>query len=115
MCCLCACRPAGIAIGVNVDNRTEVTSLLIAMIFHQGLEGIGLGSVIVRARLSMTKSVIMIVTYSLMTPLGVAIGMGVADTYDPETVTALTVEGVMNSISGGMLLYISLVQVTYLP
>ena len=102
--------PAGIALGTTVGDRNEAISLMVALIFHQSLEGIGLGSVVVKARFSMIKSVIMITTYSLMTPLGIAIGMAIAVTYDPETTVALTVQGVLNCISGGLLLYISLVQ-----
>lgn len=100
----------GIALGVTVDDRNQAIALLVALIFHQGLEGVGLGSVVVKASFTMTKAVIMICTYSIMTPLGVAIGIGIADTYDPESKTALVVQGVLNSISGGLLLYISLVQ-----
>ncbi len=51
----------------------------------------------------------MICTYALMTPLGVAIGIGVSDTYDPESKTALATQGTLDSISGGLLLYVSLV------
>lgn len=100
----------GIALGVTVGDRNQAIALLMALIFHQGLEGVGLGSVVVKASFTMTKAVIMIGTYSIMTPLGVAIGIGIAGTYDPESKTALVVQGVLNSISGGLLLYISLVQ-----
>ncbi|KAG1659066.1 hypothetical protein FOA52_012067 [Chlamydomonas sp. UWO 241] len=71
---------------------------------------IGLGSVIVKARFSNLKSIVMISTYAITVPLGIAIGMGTATTYNGESVGALTVQGILNSISGGLLLYIALVQ-----
>lgn len=52
----------------------------------------------------------MIVVYSLTCPVGVAIGIGIAQTYNSETDTARGLQGSFNGVSGGMLLYISLVQ-----
>ena len=100
----------GLALGVTVSSRQQATALMVALIFHQGLEGVGLGSTIVKASFSWWKGVIMITTYALMTPLGVATGIAIANSYDPETETALAVQGTLNSVSGGLLLYIALVQ-----
>ena len=44
------------------------------------------------------------------TPLGIAIGLGVRETYDPSSATALIVQGVLDSISAGILLYAALVE-----
>ncbi len=52
----------------------------------------------------------MVVVYSLTCPVGIAVGIGIAETYDPESTEARAVQGVFNGVSGGMLLYISLVQ-----
>ena len=52
----------------------------------------------------------MIATYSLTCPIGVAIGIGIADTYDEGSVKAIATQGVFNGVSAGMLLYIALVQ-----
>jgi zinc transporter 1/2/3 len=65
---------------------------------------------LVKARFSTAKAVAMVVTFSLMTPMGVGIGMGIASSYNADSVTSLTVQGVLSSFSGGLLLYISLVQ-----
>ncbi len=53
---------------------------------------------------------IMAVTYAMTTPLGIAVGIAIASSYDPNSMSALAVQGVFNSISGGLLLYIGLVQ-----
>ena len=108
----CALLPLsiGLALGVTVDSRQQATALMVALIFHQGLEGVGLGSTIVRANFAWWKGLIMITTYALMTPLGVAIGIAITDSYDPESEMALAVQGTLNSVSGGLLLYIGLVQ-----
>lgn len=52
----------------------------------------------------------MIIVYSLTCPVGIAIGIGVAETYDGESVRARGIQGAFNGVSGGMLLSISLVQ-----
>jgi zinc transporter 1/2/3 len=99
----------GLALGVTAD-RSQVVTLTIGLVFHQLLEAIGLGTVIIRANFSSLKSIVMLTTYSLTVPLGIAIGMGVATSYDGESMGALTAQGILNSISGGLLLYIALVQ-----
>ena len=48
--------------------------------------------------------------YSLTCPAGVAAGMALARLYDPESEVARGVQGTLDGVSGGMLLYISLVQ-----
>ncbi|KXZ44705.1 hypothetical protein GPECTOR_63g32 [Gonium pectorale] len=100
----------GLSLGVNQTDLTEVRSLLIALAFHQWLEGISLASVVIRGGFSTWKGAAMILTYSLTCPVGIAVGMGIAETYDEESERARGVQGAFNGVSGGMLLYISLVQ-----
>ncbi len=70
-----------------------------------------LGGVVALAGFSTWKSAAMILTYSLTCPVGIAVGMGIAETYDEESERARGVQGAFNGVSGGMLLYIALVQV----
>lgn len=56
--------------------------------------------------MSMAK---MILFFSLTTPLGIAIGFGVSSVYNENSPTALIVEGVLNSVAAGILIYMSLV------
>ncbi|KAG1679700.1 hypothetical protein FOA52_006219 [Chlamydomonas sp. UWO 241] len=100
----------GFTFGVTVNDWAQAVTLTIALVFHLALEAIGLGTVIVKARFSTLKSIVMVTTYALTVPVGIAIGMGVASSYIYESVVALTVQGILNSISGGLLLYIALVQ-----
>ncbi|KAG1679678.1 hypothetical protein FOA52_006197 [Chlamydomonas sp. UWO 241] len=81
-----------------------------ASIVHSFLIAIALGTVIVKARFSTRKSITMVASFAVVTPVGIGIGMGVVSSYDPESLVALTVQGILNSISGGLLLYIGLVQ-----
>lgn len=47
--------------------------------------------------------------FAITTPLGIGIGMGIATTYNENSPTALIVQGVFDSISGGILVYMALV------
>ncbi len=47
---------------------------------------------------------------SITTPLGIAVGIAISSTYDPETRVARGVQGTLNGVSGGMLLYIAMYQ-----
>mmetsp|Transcript_11698 Transcript_11698/g.28715 ORF Transcript_11698/g.28715 Transcript_11698/m.28715 type:complete len:392 (-) Transcript_11698:1177-2352(-) len=100
----------GITLGVMTGSKSDVVAMLIALAFHQLLEGIALSSFIIDAAVGMVKGVIMIVIYALTSPVGIAIGIGITKTYDENSVKAKAVQGVFNGLSGGMLLYIGLVQ-----
>ena len=47
--------------------------------------------------------------FSLTTPLGIAIGIGISSFYNGNSPTALIVEGIFNSASAGILIYMALV------
>lgn len=49
--------------------------------------------------------------YGCTTPIGIAAGLGVRTTYNPNSTTALIVSGVLDSVSSGILLYTGLVEV----
>ena len=47
--------------------------------------------------------------FSLTTPVGIAIGIGITNAYNENSPTALIVEGILNAASAGILIYMSLV------
>ena len=47
--------------------------------------------------------------FSLTTPVGIAVGMGTSSVYDENSPTALVVEGLLDSASAGILIYMALV------
>jgi zinc transporter 1/2/3 len=99
----------GLSAGVITDDRNLVITYLVALTFHQSLEALALGSVLVLVQgFSTVKRLVMILTYSLMTPLGVAVGILISESYDGESRTAVAVQGSLNAVSGGMLLYIAM-------
>lgn len=51
----------------------------------------------------------MVLFFSLTTPIGIGVGMGISNIYNESSPTALIVEGVFNSASAGILIYMALV------
>ncbi|GIL86063.1 hypothetical protein Vretifemale_14317 [Volvox reticuliferus] len=100
----------GMSLGANRTSISQVRALLIALSFHQALEGFSLASVINGAGFSIYRAALMVVTYSVTCPLGVTIGIVIAASYDPDSTQGRAAQGCLNGVSGGMLLYISLVQ-----
>lgn len=51
----------------------------------------------------------MAIFFSLTTPVGIAIGIGISNVYEETSPTALIVEGIFNAASAGILIYMALV------
>lgn len=92
---------------------SEFTTLFIVIIFHQTFEGLGLGSRLALAPFPKDKRwtpYLLALGYGLSTPLAIGVGLGVRNTYPPESQTTLIVNGVFDSISAGILIYTGLVE-----
>ncbi|KAL5713595.1 hypothetical protein ACHQM5_015657 [Ranunculus cassubicifolius] len=98
----------GISLGAS-DNSSTVKTLLIALSFHQFFEGMGLGGCISQAKFKVQAVVVMSLFFALTTPIGIAIGIGISNVYKENSPTALIVEGVLDSASAGILVYMALV------
>ena len=77
-------------------------------------EGLGIGSRL--AYLEMPRKYYWVpiagaLLYGITTPIGIAIGLGVRTTYNPNSTTASIVSGVLDSLSAGVLVYTGLVEV----
>ncbi len=72
---------AGIFIGITLgisSNASTVRALMIALFFHQGNEGLALGVLFVKAGYSSVKYMLLAAAFIVVTPVGVAIGIGVS-------------------------------------
>ncbi|KAL8031238.1 hypothetical protein ABFX02_13G011500 [Erythranthe guttata] len=98
----------GIALGASQSPKT-IRPLIAALSFHQFFEGIGLGGCITQARFKARAVTIMALFFSITTPVGIAIGIGITNIYSETSSTALIVQGVFNAASAGILVYMALV------
>jgi zinc transporter 1/2/3 len=85
--------------------------LLIAIVFHQMFEGLGLGSRIAAVPYpnGSWKPWALVVAFGTTAPIGQAIGLFTRSSYDPNSAFGLIIVGVFNAISSGLLIYAALV------
>ncbi|CAA0815480.1 Zinc transporter 1 [Striga hermonthica] len=98
----------GISLGASQSLDT-IKPLLAALSFHQFFEGMGLGGCISQAKFESVTRTIMMVFFSLTTPVGIGVGIGISSVYEENSTKALIVEGIFNSASAGILIYMALV------
>ncbi|EEF30239.1 zinc/iron transporter, putative [Ricinus communis] len=98
----------GISLGASQSIDT-IKPLVAALTFHQFFEGMGLGGCISQAKFKSRAVAAMVLFFSLTTPIGIAVGIGISHSYNGNAQTALIVEGVFNSASAGILIYMALV------
>ncbi|TVY39305.1 Zinc-regulated transporter [Lachnellula subtilissima] len=103
-----------VIIGLNLGTTgAEFATLYPVLVFHQSFEGLGIG-----ARMSaipFPKRLgwlpwFLCAGYGLTTPIAIAIGLGLRNTYDAGSTTANIVSGVLDATSAGILIYTGLVE-----
>ncbi|KAK9993262.1 hypothetical protein SO802_022965 [Lithocarpus litseifolius] len=98
----------GISVGTSMNPET-IKPLVGALTFHQFFEGIGLGGCITQAKFKSKAVAIMSLFFSLTTPVGIVIGLAISSVYSESSPTALIVQGLLDSASAGILIYMALV------
>ena len=94
-------------------SGAEFHTLYVVLVFHQTFEGLGLGSRLAAVPWPKSKQwtpYILGLAYGLSTPIALAVGLGIRESYAPGTQKALIVNGVFDSISAGILIYTGLVE-----
>jgi hypothetical protein len=72
----------------------------------QVFEGMGLGALLTTLPSDKTtKKVVMICLYTLVTPIGFAIGIGIHETFNPSDPAGLVARGAFGALSAGILFY----------
>ena len=101
-------------IGLNLGTAgSEFATLYPVLVFHQSFEGLGIGArlsaIPIPKRLSWLPWALC-TAYGLTTPISIAIGLGLRTTYNSGSYTANVVNGVLDAISAGILIYTGLVE-----
>ena len=79
-------------------------------------EGLGVGTRLAFLKLPQKYNLFPIfgaIAFAVTTPIGIAIGLGVRQTYNPNSQTANIVSGILDSTSAGILIYTGLVEVCH--
>ncbi|KAL3692348.1 hypothetical protein R1sor_005999 [Riccia sorocarpa] len=98
----------GVSLGVS-NSPCTIRPLFGALCFHQFFEGFALGGCISQAGFKNTSVILMACFFTFTTPFGIGLGIGIASSYNENGQVALIVEGTFDSISAGILIYMSLV------
>lgn len=98
----------GMTVSITADG---FIILLIAIVFHQMFEGLGLGSRIAAVPYpkGSWKPWALVVAFGTTAPFGQALGLATRGSYDPNSAFGLIIVGVFNAISSGLLIYAALV------
>lgn len=99
-----------VGVDIGVTAGTEFKTLLAAICFHQFFEGVAISGSALGAVERLRSVLAMNFAFAITTPAGVVIEMAIRSTYSSTSVTALWVQGVLNCVAGGVLLYTGLVQ-----
>ncbi|KAL8647303.1 MAG: hypothetical protein Q9226_006487 [Calogaya cf. arnoldii] len=99
----------GVTLVVAGDSFYKV--LVVVIIFHQMFEGLALGVRISNlSTVSMLKKLLMASGFAFITPLGMAIGLGVLDTFNGNDKATIIAIGTLDAFSAGILLWTGFVQ-----
>ncbi|XP_073110832.1 zinc transporter 4, chloroplastic isoform X2 [Elaeis guineensis] len=98
----------GLSLGVSQSPCT-IRPLIAALCFHQFFEGFALGGCISQAQFRNLSAVLMACFFAITAPSGIGVGAGAASFYNANSRRALVVEGILDSISAGILIYMALV------
>ncbi|BEI82846.1 hypothetical protein CcaverHIS002_0307140 [Cutaneotrichosporon cavernicola] len=102
-----------IIIGLTLAVSEQFIILFVVIVFHQMFEGLGLGSRLAGLHLAPKLGwarYAAALLYSICTPIGVAVGLGIRHGYNDNGVAKLIVSGVLDGVSAGILLYTGLVE-----
>ena len=94
-------------------SGTEFPTLYVVLVFHQTFEGLALGSRLASISWPKTKRwtpYLLASGYAVSTPIAIAVGLGVRQSFAPGSQTTLVVNGVFDSISAGILIYTGLIE-----
>lgn len=99
-------------VGMTISITAEgFIILLVAIVFHQMFEGLGLGTRIAEVPYPSNswKPWALVVAFGTTAPIGQAIGLVTRGSYDPNSAFGLIIVGIFNAISSGLLIYAALV------
>ncbi|OJD25837.1 hypothetical protein ACJ73_02788 [Blastomyces percursus] len=99
-----------IGLTLVVAGDSGYISLFIVIIFHQMFEGLALGARIAQLGPSLTPSKLsMGAMFALITPIGMAIGLGVLHQFNGRDRSTIIAIGTLDALSAGILTWVALI------
>ncbi|KAL8815225.1 MAG: hypothetical protein Q9223_005617 [Gallowayella weberi] len=99
----------GVTLVVAGDSFYKI--LVVVIIFHQMFEGLALGARISNlSSVNLGKKLLMGSAFALITPLGMAIGLGVLNSFNGNNRATIIAIGTLDAFSAGILIWAGLIQ-----
>lgn len=98
--------PVGLALGLQKGG--SFTTLFIAVIFHQILEGFGLGAATLHAKYPLRTELLLSFLFAGTAPIGIVMGIFLQENLNQHSTGYLLTVGFINACAAGMLIYIAL-------
>ncbi|KAI3403506.2 ZRT1 [Candida oxycetoniae] len=99
-----------IGLTLVVAGDSYFITLFIVIVFHQFFEGLALGSRIADIRANLLTKLSMAGAFAIITPIGMAIGVGVLHKFNGNDVSTIIALGTLDSFSAGVLLWTGLIE-----
>jgi zinc transporter 1/2/3 len=101
---------AVIGLTLVVAGDSFFRTLFVVVLFHQMFEGIALGTRIAALRVNLLPKVLMAGLFAVITPVGMAIGIGVLNRFNGNSPPTIVAIGTLNALSAGILVWVGLVE-----
>lgn len=98
--------PVGLALGLQ--KGAAFTTLFIAVIFHQILEGFGIGAAAIPAKYPLRTEIVLALMFATTAPIGIVMGIVLEQSLNQHSSGYLLTVGTINAVAAGMLIYIAL-------
>lgn len=99
-----------IGLTLVVAGDSFYKTLLVVIVFHQFFEGLALGARIATLPGAIFPSkAIMAASFALITPIGMAIGLGVLHSFNGNSRSTLIALGTLDAVSAGILVWVGVV------
>jgi zinc transporter 1/2/3 len=95
----------GAALGIN-DQFASAAIIFGAIIVHKGSESFALATQLQRNKLSFKKILCIFAVFSLMTPLGIALGTSITTQFKAQA--SLVSQAIFNALAAGSFLYVAI-------
>ncbi|KAF8456135.1 ZIP zinc transporter-domain-containing protein [Kalaharituber pfeilii] len=102
-----------IGLTLVVAGDSVFATLLVVIVFHQMFEGLALGvriSLLPNSVISYVSKLLMAFAFAVITPIGMAIGVGVLNRFNGNDRSTLIAMATLDSFSAGILLWVGLVE-----
>jgi zinc transporter 1/2/3 len=101
---------AVIGLTLVVAGDSFFRTLFVVVLFHQMFEGIALGTRIAALRVNLLPKMLMAGLFAIITPVGMAIGIGVLKRFNGNSPPTIVAIGTLNALSAGILVWVGLVE-----